>query len=67
MLWSAAEQADTEKIYVTADAQGKGYSQVSEILTLFYDETDAEYFQGKKNDDHGKICCHIDRDLLMLA
>lgn len=51
---SAAEQADTEKIYVTADAQGKGYSQVSEILTLFYDETDAEYFQGKKNDDHGK-------------
>ena len=23
---SAAEQADTEKIYVTADAQGKGYS-----------------------------------------
>ncbi len=48
MLCQRRKQADTEKIYVTADAQGKGYSQVSEILTLFYDETDAEYFQGKK-------------------
>ncbi len=51
---AAAEESGAEKIYVTADAQGKGYSNVSEILTLFYDKTDAEYFQGKTNEDHGK-------------
>lgn len=50
----AAEDTGAEKIYVTADAQGKGYWNVSEILTLFYDQTDAEYFQGKKNEQNGK-------------
>ncbi len=49
-----AEESGADKIYVTADAQGKGYSNVSEILTMFYDKTDAEYFQGKTNEDHGK-------------
>lgn len=50
----AAESTGAEKIYVTADAQGKGYWNVSEILTLFYDQTDAEYFQGKKDEQHGE-------------
>ena len=50
----AAEDTGAERIYVTADAQGKGYWNVSEILTMFYDRTDAEYFQGKKNEQDGK-------------
>jgi len=44
---AAAEQTGSAKIYVTADTQFKGSANVSEILTLFYDGTDAEYFQGK--------------------
>lgn len=44
---AAAEQTGSEMIYVTADTQFEGSANVSEILTLFYDETDAEYFQGK--------------------
>lgn len=51
---ATAESSGAEKIYVTADAQGKGYTGTSEILTLFYDETDAEYFQGKTNESGGK-------------
>ncbi len=51
---AAAESTGAEKIYVTADAQGKGYWNVSEILTMFYDQTDAEYFQGKKDEQHGE-------------
>lgn len=50
----AAKSTGAEKIYVTADAQGKGYWNVSEILTMFYDQTDAEYFQGKKDEQHGE-------------
>jgi hypothetical protein len=49
-----AEESGAEHIYVTADAQAKGYWNVSEILTLFYDETDAVYFQGKSNENHGE-------------
>lgn len=49
-----AENSGAEKIYVTADAQGKGYWNVSEILTMFYDQTDAEYFQGKTNVNKGE-------------
>lgn len=50
----AAKESGAEKIYVTADAQAKGYGNVSEILTLFYDKTDAEYFQGKKDKSNGQ-------------
>ncbi len=49
-----AESSGAERIYVTADAQGKGYSATSEILTLFYDKTDSKYFIGKTNEQHGK-------------
>jgi len=48
------KDSGAETIYVTADAQGKGYRQVSEILTQFYDKTDAEYFQGKTNINNGE-------------
>jgi len=49
-----AEDSGSAHIYVTADAQAEGYGNVSEILTLFYDETDAEYFQEKSNVNHGE-------------
>lgn len=49
-----AKEADTELLYITADMQGEGYKQVSEIMTLFYDQTDAVYFQGKTNTSNGK-------------
>ena len=51
---SAAEDSGAERIYVTADAQAEGYAHVSEILTLFYADIDAEYFQGKSNISGGE-------------
>lgn len=51
---AAAEQTGREKIYVTADTQFEGSANVSEILTLFYDETDAGYFQGETELNGGK-------------
>ena len=50
----AAEKSGVDIIYVTADAQAEGYAHVSEILTMFYDGTDAEYYQGKSDVNHGK-------------
>jgi 4-amino-4-deoxy-L-arabinose transferase-like glycosyltransferase len=44
---------DAEKIYVTADVQYKGSSNVSEILTMFHHNIDALYFQGKTNIQDG--------------
>ena len=49
-----AQESGAEHLYVTADAQAEGYWNVSEILTLFYDSTDAEYFQGKSNVNKGE-------------
>jgi len=43
---AAAEESGAEHIWVTADAQAEGYGYVSEILTLFYADIDAEYYQG---------------------
>ena len=43
---TAIKDSDAEKIYISADAQYKGFSHVSEILTLFYMETDAGYYQS---------------------
>ena len=42
------KDSSAEKLYITADSQYKGSANVSEILTLFYHEIDAEYYQGKK-------------------
>ena len=50
----AAEDSGAEHIYVTADAQAKGYWNVSEILTLYYDRTDARYFQGESSQNNGQ-------------
>ena len=49
-----AQDSGAEHIYITADVQGKGAVATSEILTLFYDKTDAKYFQGETNINHGK-------------
>lgn len=48
---SSVKDTGAEKIYITADSQYEGSSAVSEILTLFYHETDALYYQGKSNDE----------------
>lgn len=52
--FAVAKEADTDIIYVTADAQGRGYRGTSEIITQFYDQTDALYSQGKTNEQDGK-------------
>ena len=44
---TAIHYSDAEKIYISADAQYKGYSHVSEILTLFYMDIDAHYYQSQ--------------------
>lgn len=49
-----AQDSGAARIYVTADAQGEGYAATSEILTLFYDQTDARYFQGRTDQNHGQ-------------
>lgn len=51
---TAAEDSGADRLYISADLQYKGYYNVSEILTLFYDGTDAHYFQGLTDEDHGK-------------
>ena len=38
---------DAEKMYITASLHDDTRGNISEILTLFYHETDAEYYQGK--------------------
>lgn len=42
---SSLRDTEAEKIYISADAQYKGYSHVSEILTLFYLDIDAKEYQ----------------------
>ena len=43
---TAIRGSDAEKIYISADAQYKGYGHVSEILTLFYLDIDAHSYQS---------------------
>lgn len=47
---AVASQKDSpaEKLYITGKSQGENTAYVSQVLTLFYHETDAEYFQGKR-------------------
>lgn len=42
-----ADTIDFDKCYITPDTQYDGSANVSEILTLFALDIDAEYFQGK--------------------
>lgn len=44
---SAVKDDGAERVYITPNSQSRDSAAVSEILTLFYHETDAEYFQGK--------------------
>ncbi len=46
--------SDADQLYITADIQREGLWRVSEIYTLFFDETDALYYQGKTNIEHGR-------------
>ncbi len=41
-----AGELDTERFYITPDTQSPNSAAVSEILTLFTLQTDAEFFQG---------------------
>jgi len=47
---SALKDTDADKIYITIREENgsQNIADVPEILTLFYHETDAEYFQGKR-------------------
>ena len=50
---TAAEEEGCDRIYITSNTQYPGSRNVSEILTLFYDGTDALYFQGKTDVNKG--------------
>ena len=52
--------SDAEKIYISADAQYKGFSHVSEILSLFYLDIDAKYYQSGAF--HDRFTFHIPSD-----
>ena len=41
---TSLKDSDVEKIYITPDSQFSGASYVSEILTLYYQDIDAQYF-----------------------
>ena len=52
---------DYDKCYITPDTQYEGSRDVSEILTLFGLDIDAEYFQGKTNEFGGKSIPYNER------
>lgn len=43
---SAIRDSDAQQVYISPDAQYKGLWYVSEVLTLFYQDIDAEYYQS---------------------
>lgn len=43
---TALRDCDAEKIYITSRMEGDESPGISQILTLFYHEIDAEYYQG---------------------
>lgn len=47
---ASLKDSDSDRLYITADSQYEGSSNVSEILTLFYQDIDAQYYQGKTDD-----------------
>ena len=46
---TAVKDTEADKIYITNKSWSENIPMVTEILTLFYHETDAAYFQGKKS------------------
>ena len=55
------EEMDFDKCYITPDTQYEGSYTVSEILTMFGLDIDAEYFQGKTNEFGGKSIPYNER------
>lgn len=51
--FDVAKAAGTQKIYITTDVRGEGEYALTEIITMFHDETDAMYYQGKSNINNG--------------
>lgn len=45
---ASLKDSPAEKLYITGKSQGENTAYVSQVLTLFYHERDAEYFQGKR-------------------
>lgn len=45
---ASLKDSPAEKLYITGKSQAEDTAYVSQVLTLFYHETDAEYFQGKR-------------------
>lgn len=45
---ASLKDSPAERLYITGKSQGENTAYVSQVLTLFYHETDAEYFQGKR-------------------
>ena len=43
---TAVKDADTNRFYITPDAQYESYAHVSEALTLFYHDVDAHFYQS---------------------
>lgn len=44
---SSIKECAAQKFYITPDCRHEGASPASEILTMFWHEIDAEYYQGK--------------------
>ncbi len=49
----AVKDMEADVYYITADTQGYDTADVSEILTLFWHDIDAEYYQGKITSEDG--------------
>lgn len=45
---ASLRNSPAERLYITGKSQGESTAYVSQVLTLFYHETDAEYYQGKR-------------------
>ena len=43
---SSIKDCDSDRVYITANSQRKGFSHVSEILSLYYLDIDAEEYQS---------------------
>ena len=56
-----AGNQECDYYYITPDTQYEGSANVSEILTMFAQQIDAEYYQGKTNQYRGTQISYADR------
>lgn len=56
-----AGNQECDYYYITPDTQYEGSANVSEILTMFAQQIDAEYYQGKTNSFKGAEISYSDR------